>query len=435
MIRNKTFPYPGTGKISLSVFTAITLLFLFMLISCDNEPSIIGEELQPPSEKLNVTHLDTISINAYTFTQDSILSSGFLTAMVGEIQDSVFGTSRASFLTRIRLSGTDQNPMAFSPGKSVVADSLILYILPNRFYGDVNTKMKLKVYRLAEDILRDSIYYSSHHPVYDLNSEQIFTVAVNDTLLRMKLDTSFFGTPLIEIDTIETNAELRQYFKGIYVMFDSNVAGEGAIFLLDLLSLDSKLTLHYHDINNDTIPLDYTFNINSYSARANLFSHDYSTGTIASLNDTLTEDTLIYVQGMGGTYAKIDFPFLEDIRSLGPLALNKAEITFKLWEYCDTNLFSRPEDLRLLRKNDEGTFVSLFDEALGEEYFGGQLDTEGGTYTFNITSHINDFIVGETEDPAIYLFLRDQKTSPERVALFNSTSPNNIGFRFIFTKL
>ncbi|UCG26608.1 MAG: DUF4270 domain-containing protein [Bacteroidales bacterium] len=435
MIRNNTFPNRDTGITRFSVLFMLSLLSFLTLISCDDEASIIGEELQPPSEKLDVIYIDTLSLDAFSLTQDSIISSGFETALVGTIQDIVFGSSTASFLTRIRLSGTDNNPTPFIPGEGTVTDSLILTVLPEGFYGDVNTEMIVKVYRLDEDILRDSIYYSNHKPEYELNSEQTFRIAVNDTLLQLKLDTSFFGTPLSEIDTIETNAELRGFFKGIYFAFDSIVAGEGAIFLLDVLSPSSKLTLYYHDINNDTIPEEYTFNINIFSARANLFFHDYSTGSIAHLNDTLVEDTLIYIQGLGGTYAKIDFPFLEELRNLGPMVVNKAEIKFKLWEYYDNTLFTRPEELRLLRKNEEGKFTPLFDEALGEDYFGGRLDEESGTYTFNITAHLKTLLNDETGDTSIYLFMRNPIDSPERVALFNNTSPNNIGFRFVYTKL
>ncbi len=403
----------------------LILLFQVLFISCNSDSTLIGESLQPPSERIHAHYLDTLTIQAFTLSKDSILSSGALLATVGHLEDDYFGSSTASCLFRVRLDNDD-----FAPGPDAIADSLVLTLLPDNFYGDSVTKMVLKVYRLDEDIFLESDYYSNLNPILDLATEHSDTIAVTDTLIRFVLDTTFFVDVLQDIDTIDSNAELREYFKGIYIAADPvPLEGEGAILLLNLLSSDSKMTLYYR---TPTDTADYDFLISTTSARVNMFSHDHSlkmdtTGTV--------EDTLIFVQGMAGTYARIDFPFLDDLKEMGDLAINKAEITFKIFEYQDSATYPPPEKLTLLTMNDEGEFIYLFDSQLGEEYFGGTLDEEEGVYSFMITNHVKDYLAGDTPHSTIYLFVGNQVTSPERTILINSSSPNNIRFKIIYTLL
>ena len=69
--------------------------------------------------------------------------------------DPDFGSTKTSFLTRLRLDGADTYPEPFMPGPGAMADSILLYLLPGEVYGDPATKLNLKVYRLSEDIFRD----------------------------------------------------------------------------------------------------------------------------------------------------------------------------------------------------------------------------------------------------------------------------------------
>jgi len=421
-----------SNRIFFSPYILLLILLVQVLfISCNSDSTLIGESLQPPSERIHAHYLDTLTIQAFTLSQDSILSSGALLATVGHLEDDYFGSSTASCLFRVRLDNDD-----FAPGPDAMADSVVLTLLPDNFYGDSVTKMILKVYRLDQDIFLDSVYYSDLDPILDLATEYSDTIAVTDTLIRFVLDTTFFVDVLQDIDTIDSNAELREYFKGIYVTVDPlPIEGEGAILLFNLLSSDSKMTLYYR---TPTDTLDYDFLISTTSARVNMFSHDHSSGQINDfLNNDPNTDTLLFVQGMAGAYARIDFPYLDDLKEkeMGVLAINKAEITFKIFEYQDYAIYPPPEALMLLTINDEGEFMSLFDSQLGEEYFGGTLDEEEGVYSFTITNHVKDYLAGDTPHSSIYLFVGDQVTSPERAILINSSSPNNIRFKIIYTLL
>ncbi len=410
----------------------LPVLFVLMLcISCNSDSTVIGESLQPPSELIRAYHLDDFQIEAFTLKQDSMITSNAALATVGSIRDDDFGSSSASFLFRVRLDNLD-----FAPGSGAVADSLVLTLLPDKFYGDELTRMSLTVYRLNEDVLLDSVYYSNKVPVYDTETMHIKTIGVTDTLIRFVLDTTFFldNLALAQIDTIDSNEELRGYFQGVYVTTASvPVEGEGAILLLDLLDDDSEMTMYYH---NATDTLDYDFIITATSARVNMFSNNYTLGEVKYfLENTPEDDSLIFVQGMAGTYARIDIPSLDDIKELGDVALNKAELTLKIYQYEDSALYPPPEELILLATNDDGDYVSLLDSELGEDYFGGTLDEETGEYSFTITNFVKDYLTGDNPNSSLYLFVGSQATTPNRVILSNSNSPNNIQLRIIYTML
>jgi len=415
------------------LFPLILLLIIFLqalFVSCNSDSTLIGESLQPPSERIRAYYLDNLTIQSFALKMDSILSSGALLGTAGYLKDDSYGSSTASFLFRVRLDDND-----FAPGPDAMADSLVLTLLPDRFYGDSATRLNLKIFRLGEDIFLESEYYSNLEPLIDEATEHSDNIAVTDTLIRFMLDTAFFVNVLQNIDTIDSNAELREYFKGIYVTVDSVLLeGEGAIMLFNLLSTDSKMTLYYR---TPTDTLEYDFLISNTSARVNMFSHAHSSGEIQSYlnNETTTPDTLIFIQGMAGAYARIDFPSLDDMKELEDLAINKAEIIFRIFEYQDSALYPPPEAMILLTTNEEGEFISLLDSQLGQDYFGGTLDVEEGVYSFTITNHFKDYLAGDITNSSIYLFVGDQVTSPERVILSNCSSLDNIRLRIIYTLL
>lgn len=429
MIQNRTILFRSDRIFFPPYIFSLLLLVQALFISCDNDSTLIGESLQPPSERIRAYYLDTLSIRAFTLSQDSILSSENYLATAGHLEDYYFGSSSASFLFRVRLDEED-----FAPGPNAIADSLVLTLLPDSYYGDSTTRMNLKVFRLDEDIFLESDYYSNLKPKIDEATEHAAAITVTDTLVRFVLDTTFFVNVLQEIDTIDSNAELREYFKGVYVTVDPEpVGGEGAIMLFNLLSSESKMTIYYH---TPTDTAEYEFLISNTSARVNLFSHDHSRSMVHIDTTGTDEGRMIFVQGLAGTCARIDFPSLGDLKEMGDMAINKAEITFRIFNREDSALYPPPESLVLYILTEEGEFAILLDSQLGEEYFGGTLDEENGEYSFTITNYVKDYLAGTIPNTSLYLFVGEQATNPERVILYNSDNPpNTIRFRIIYTLL
>ena len=417
----------------ITLITAIPAVFLFFafLTGCENEASDLGDNIMPPGEKINVKYTDDFTLDAYTYSADSIRSDKMGRALLGSKVDPVFGTSKADFITQTRLSGTKDF------GSQPLADSLVLYLLTEGFYGDGETKQILEVYELIKDFYKDSLYYSNLSLEGILNESLIGTTTFqpNDTLVSVKLNVSI-AQKIVDFGNYEHQKEFLEVFKGLYVTSE-NVLEGGGIVNLNLLSSDSKLTIYYH---TDTDTISYDFVINESSARINRFSHDYETADVAykisHLDDSI-HDTVIYAMGMGGVYTCIDLSFLESWRKDSmPVAINNAEIIVSLSAYDPfSEMFPPPEKLVLKTMNENNEFILVFDALLGDDYFGGNLDEEHGLYHFKITSHFQDFLLEKTDGLTVYLFVGDSNISPYRVVLSNGKTSSKIQLKLTYSKL
>lgn len=413
----------------ITAFPAVFLFFAF-LTGCENETSDLGGNIMPPSEKINVKYTDDFTLDAYTYSADSVRSDKMNRALLGSKVDPVFGTSKADFITQARLS----EPKDFGID-TVFVDSLVLYLLTDGFYGDGETKQILEVYELIEDFYKDSSYYSNLSLEGILNESLIGTTTFqpNDTLVSVKLDIPV-GQKIVN-QNYEHQEQFLEVFKGLYVTSE-NVLEGGGIVNLNLVSFDSKLTIYYHT-GTDTI--SYDFVINESSVRINRFSHDYETADVAykiSHLDDLIHDTVIYAMGLGGVYTRIDLSFLESWRDTMPVAINNAEIIVGLSAYDPfSEMFPPPEKLELKTMNENNEFILVFDALLGDDYFGGKLDEENGLYHFKITTHLQDFLLEKTDDLTVYLFVGNSNISPDRVVLSNGENSNKIQLKLTYSRL
>ncbi|MCK4699201.1 MAG: DUF4270 family protein, partial [Bacteroidales bacterium] len=111
-------------KLPVSYITlSVSVLFLgglFLLTSCDDESTLIGENLQPQNDKFSVNYYDGFPVEVYTGSLDSLRTDEMALAVAGEFIDPVFGTTKAAFITQVRLSDS----LVFS--EDPVIDSLIV---------------------------------------------------------------------------------------------------------------------------------------------------------------------------------------------------------------------------------------------------------------------------------------------------------------------
>ncbi|MBA7529519.1 hypothetical protein ES705_21717 [subsurface metagenome] len=384
----------------------------------------------PPSEKINVKYTDDFTLDAYTYSADSVRSDRMGRALLGSKVDPVFGTSKADFITQARLSDS------LSFGSHPVPDSLVLYLSADEFYGDGETEQILEVYELIEYFYNDSIYYSNLSLEGILNESLIGTTTFrpSDTLISVKFDNSI-AQKIIDPGGFKEQSEFLELFKGFYVTSESVATGGGIIYI-NLLSLDSKLTIYYR--NDDVDSISHNFKIKESCVRINRYSHDYETAGVAyeisHLDDSIL-DTVIYAMGIGGVYTRIDLSFLESWRDTMPVAINNAEIIVSLSAYDPfSEMFPPPEKLVLKTMNENNEFIFVFDALLGDDYFDGKLDEENGLYHFKITTQLQDFL-RRTDDLTIYLFVGYSNISPYRVVLSNGENSNKIQLKLTYSRL
>jgi len=150
-IINRLFKLPVSNIIFF-----VSVLFLgglFLLSSCDDDSTLIGENLQPENDKFSVNYYDEFPVEVYTGLLDSLRTDETPLAVAGELIDPVFGTTCADFISQVRLSGE----LVFSD--DLVIDSLIVFLEVIDSYGDTNSIMEINVHELKKDVYLDSAYY------------------------------------------------------------------------------------------------------------------------------------------------------------------------------------------------------------------------------------------------------------------------------------
>jgi len=413
------------------VYAGFILFSAFLVTNCKDDKNSLGLDIQPPSDKLNVSSVDTTAIIAYSKIVDSVKTDETSVSLLGSMVDPVFGSSTTGFYTQLRLSQT-----AFDFGGTPFYDSLVLALDYAGIYGDTNAAITVKVYELAEQIILDSSYFSTN--TLELKTTLLgqktfvpnFTdslIISNDTLpphLRIRLsdlssnlaEKLLFAPP----DSMANNISFLNYFYGLYVTAEP-ANGGGAILTLDLMSSLSEMSLYYHNSDDDSLQFDYL--INSNCARFGSFSHDYTLGDAFFKSQVLDLDTTLgkstcYVQALGGVKTFVRFPDVKDFYANGKIALNEARFFMSCKE--TDPLLEVATFLIMVKETEDGGYSFLDDQLDGAGYFGGFYDDDLNGYWFRITSTIQDLMRSEETDYGFEIYLSGGAVNAERVLLYGT---------------
>lgn len=414
---------------------------LFFSYSCDDEPDLIGLDLQPQSEKLGVAYSDTSTVVAYSLIDDSLRTDNYSLNLLGTYNDPVFGTTSASIFTQLRLSN---NNVDF--GTSPSLDSIILR-LPysgSYTYNDNSSrlvKQHIKIYEVNEKIYIDSVYYSDKVLNYDDVNELgnlIFTPAPKDSvlvngvkyppLLQIKLN-SYFGNKILNAGTTNLidNDKFTEFFKGLYVKslpLSTTQPNKGAILYFNLNSTLAELTLYYKN-SSDTVQKKYTFVINDKCSKFTNFNHyGYSDASIdlkKQLGIGMPADTSeglkkLYLQAMGGVKINLKFPYLRNWVQGKKVVVNEAVLVLKNVDIDDKN--TPPQLLTLLRKLSSGKTAFLpdyIDE--GSSFFGANYNSSKREHRIRITRYVQYMLNTSDTDYGLVMLVDSRRTTANRLII------------------
>jgi len=429
---------------------AVVILATAVFFSGCRKDPLTGIEALPEGNALSVFNTDTLSLTTYTVREDSLRSDETPLALLGSMVDPEFGASTAGFITQLRLSAEN---VVFDNLGTTVVDSVVLALEYFTSYGSLEAQ-NIEVYELTQDIFKDSTYYSNDN--FSLGATPIgtangFVASPTDSVnlaegtvppqMRIRLDNSF-GDYLLQ-DGVNANAysnndAFNAFMKGLHVRVNNvgQVAGEGAVFSMNLLSQNSKLTLYYHNDTANGLRFDYFINENA--ARINLFDHDYTGTAIADqFGQNGVSYEKVYVHSMGGVKTKIEFPTLETFfDSIGDVAINKAELVFPAFETPDD--YPVHQTLTIVQLNSEGNSTFVSDLFEGINHFGGS--NENGVYTINLTRYLQGLMAdhksGNLENLGVFIIDGGAANTANRTILNGSVSAaNNMKFNISYTPL
>jgi hypothetical protein len=416
---------------------------LFSIQSC-KDPLIQSKNLLTKGDTLNLAK-DTLAITVTTVVQSQLNSSNIVDGMLGSMNDRNFGISYGSFYTQYQST-------IISPayGSRPVVDSVVLNFLYDLPYGPCTKPMNISVYSLQDTLSSFASYYtSSFVPVNTppigylknfvpdfIDSSYVYESGGNQPpQLRINLSKSF-GYSLLNADSFQNlgGTNFTNTFKGLYVTA-SGAVSNGFIFC-NLSSTVSGLTVYYRTPDSgDTVENPITFSLTV--PNFNHFDNSYYGSPVYAAIHNPTSSQKIFLQGGGGTQAKILVNLANVPKNIG---VNKAELIVAESEI--DSQYAVPPTLSLLRIDDAGVGQQLDD--ISSASFGGylQTDTLGGAvvnrYHFNISLYMQKLIEGIYNNNGLYLSIPGANSTPARVVLMNPPATDKIHRTYLtvtYTKL
>lgn len=392
-------------------FVTLLAAIIGCFTACQQNSSPIGLSL---IDEVGTEFNDTTTIIAYSYLEDSILTNKLSANIVGSLHDPVFGNSKAAIYTQFALSGSSVNF-----GTNPVVDSVVLTLQLSSYYGDTNSRVGIRVYRLTEELSSDEKYYhfnTLNHDGTPLNYSltgypiRPGTNVIVDTNsynphLRIRLSQAFGQYLLNNQSKMYSNSSFQQFFKGVCIEAISHTGSTGYMLITNMTSALSCISLYYH--NDSGAHLKYDFACNSDCARFTHFSHDYQN----SCNPDFVQQVLngqqaigeeiLFVQATGGVKTRITFPNLQQAFAglNNRVVINKAELVITDVS-PDEQYLIQPTSLTIQGINaNTGSIMYLPDDEYytSTSYFGGNYDDQKHEYRFRITKYVQNLILQNTD--------------------------------------
>jgi hypothetical protein len=433
------------------------------LNSCYNEPEFIGGNIIPSSDILSVKLDTSFEVSAFTVQTDTIPTGLYNYGVLGTYNSEIFGKTKSDFLAQLSHGATKDTLYAMSPRPS--ADSIFLFLTLVNTWGDVNKNINVKVYELAEDLADTTsnsfIYCNGRKPITgkylptQINSE---TITYNGTQKSLKIKlTPAFADKLTNApdSTFMSNNKFVKYMKGLYITSDDFNEVGGALYSF-YYSMQIQLHYHYYSTKKSKDSLrTITYYTGPYFPRFNHIVKDYSTAradikinhlNTGLLNDTIVQDSVFYISGLGGTRGLIKFKSLQEWVKKMPIAINRAELRLEVQEHPDFSKDSiiSPLQFYLYRDYDttstKGYTTSSTDVAFLSDYQITQSPSAAyhkarKYYSYNVTVHLQNLLSGRIKKDYFYIEPTDFKSGYREGIFRSGNNSKRIKLIITYTKL
>jgi hypothetical protein len=425
------------------IFSLALLLLLGFITGCEEKPTMIGSNLLPGSDFVNIKDT-TLTCEAYTHLADSINTLSALYSYLGEVADPYFGVTKTDFVAQLRLQEK------WSATELPIIDSVKLFLDLLGAKGTLDTTVihQMKIYEITEDLVSTNKYFSNRDPHAGTELATVTLPTVKkDTIqsLEMRLPNSVGERLLSDTSKLSQDSEgnpFKTFFKGVYVTMVDSPSRE--LFAMSFETSNFGISVYFHDSQGTTG--FYNFVVNSNSLRYNRYTYNYTSATAARKVDlqkikNKTKDTLIYLQAFNGVYPQVKLNGLNAIRNMlwDPIkkvprgAVNKARLTFSVLMddpvYTSTTV---PSQIYLKYFQSDSSII-VPDYYVNSAFFDGTFNSAAKTYSFNLASFIQEYIKGHITDSTVYMFFPEGEYN--NVILRANNSPTPVKFEFIYTRL
>ena len=376
------------------------VLLLGLFFACQNEESIIGENIVINSNNEVFLFPDSLKeIEIYSAIEDSLQAQSSI-GLLGSYIDPISGQTNASFSFQITLPNNemefDANNVNFSKLTLPVSD----------FFGDSLSILNIRLSTLTESLSSDenSFFTSSV-----INSELInganYSISLNEVLdsnkLEIDLPQNFGLGEILNLDSqaLSNNENFTNVFYGFQI--DVEPADQnGAIVYFDCSSDIAELEINYTNNNNETIS---TFFPIGPGIKINNVSQNYD-------EESIYTSEYFFVQSMGGVYTEMDFKFLNDLQD-SLFIVNKA--TLEVPVHNQNNGFPLPQQISLV-EYFENNLIPI-------EGVNGGILINNERYEFDLTQHFQK-IISNNHNSVCRIYTYNRSSNVSRLQISNSSS-------------
>ena len=400
----------------------IGLCSLIALFSCKKDEANIGANILDNPNEISAEIVDSFYVTTYSNIEDSVITSGRSSIMLGSINSNELGIAKSSLFTSLVPDSLDR----VFPSSDFQIDSFYIQLHITDVYGK-NINQEFEVFKINEAVNEDSTYYNfdSLNVGEKLGS---FVLNIEDSgVYEFNLDSSAASHLLSDLNSdYESNDAFKTFFGGIYISPSTNTSlDEGAIYELNKTGISLHLSFSTTNGMDDEYDTDLTYTVEDEQNIFARFNHDF---TNAEVNTVFTDSTLgqeaFYVQGLSGAYGKIEFPTLQqwfDNDSMNYLITN-----FEFTIYViDNSTFTLPEQLVLTYTSSIGI----------RTYKTGTLNSEENSYPFEISNaEINTALENGTINQLDFEISHPfPGSNPEQVKILGGDSNSPPSLKISFT--
>ncbi|MBO4307398.1 MAG: DUF4270 family protein [Bacteroidales bacterium] len=423
---------------AISLFCIVLIASLSITISsCTEEDSPVGVGLQDPSTIFDGLR-DTAFGVAYTVFDDSLLTSGQSSGMVGCYSDDVFGNSEAIIYAQVLT----PNNSSVDFDEHCIIDSVVLSLALTKVYSNEAKSYKnlhFEIYRLAEGLSKDSLYYSTDE--IPVTSECLFNGVVrvpeSDTMVaHIKLDNRVLSYFVMK--SYANADEFAEAFKGLRIRLVND--GTPMMATVNFAAAATRLSLYYAYVADTQYTYRYyDFTVGHDATHFMQFKNNY-TGVLSTFNSNVNDSLLgtryLYLSPMGGTNIKLYFDnFITQFKQQHPYAvIHSAELVLPV---ADISPVDKPGYIAAFKCYLDGTVVSIPDMYDNYSGYGGKYDEQTNSFRLRITRHLQKMLTSGM-DLGTLLVIDSRRSVPSH-SVFNgfdatATSGDPIRIEFIYSE-
>jgi len=413
----------------------VVLAIAISLSSCYNEPEFIGENLIPAGDITSVKTDTTFVLSAYTLSYDTVVYEEITPyGVLGYLENSIFGSTKADFLSQVYPQKLRGETALF--GSSPLPDSANLTFAFLKSYGNTLSPINVKLYEIKDSISAWTDYNSlaSVDGMYNttLLSSAVYT---GDSVLKFNLSPSF-AQRFLDADSasMSSSKNFRSFFYGFYIT--SDIVSNGPLYVLDFNNANSRFKIYYHQ--QDTAHKDTTFTYYMGGGRFNHFENNFSAASptykINHLNDTIFQDSVFYLSGLGGTYGRVKLNDIQKWADKAPIAINRAELRIEFEDYTGLPLDTLVSNLYYYTKDLDGNKITITDQNIRKMNSAYYYKAKK-YFSTDITLYLQEKINGQSKNKDLYFETVNSFILPSYAVLRSGAHSKRMKLILTYSKL